>query len=38
MPMLDWVVMNVIHMTTPIFVISNQMFPKPSLPDRTLPF
>ncbi len=31
--MFDWIVVNVIHVIPPILFITNQMFPKPALPN-----
>ena len=34
--MLDWIVMDIIHVLAPILFVPDQMFPKPALPDLLL--
>ena len=36
--MLNWVVMNIIHMAFKIIVVPYKMFPKPPLPNAPLTF
>jgi len=33
--MFHWIVVNVFHVSPPVFFVSDQMFPKPSLPHRS---